>query len=83
MPGLLFADDVCVGTEEGPTLQSRTDMVDSWCKKWRIDINLVKSKVLVVGSPPAESPEEESFKFRGELVEMVESYKYLGCLLSS
>ena len=43
---LLYADDIALISSSEIGLQYSLDTVDSWCKKWRLQINPDKSKVL-------------------------------------
>ena len=89
LDALMYADDVVAisGSREG--LQALMDEVDVWCRKWRCKVNLGKSKVMVVlppkpkGAAPDgdEEQNEEVFLYRGERVEKVAEYRYLGVII--
>jgi exonuclease III len=46
---LLYADDVVLVAESVEDLQGLIDVVDRFCRRWHMDINLSKSEVMVVG----------------------------------
>ena len=46
---LLYADDVVLVAESAEKLQGLIDVVDKFCRRWHMDINLKKSEVMVVG----------------------------------
>ena len=56
---LLYADDVVITAETAEELQHMINAVDAFCAKWRIDLNIDKSKVMVVsertGAPPLDA----------------------------
>ena len=49
---LLYADDVVLVAESAEALQGLIDVVDRFCRRWHMDINLSKSEVMVVGKRP-------------------------------
>jgi exonuclease III len=49
LESLLYADDVVLLGESTADLQGLIDVVDKFCRQWRMEINLKKSEVMVVG----------------------------------
>ena len=47
--------------------------IEDWCKKWRVDVNVGKTKV-VHFRPKKVSVSEESFVLNGSEIEMVKNY---------
>jgi hypothetical protein len=81
---LLYADDLVVAAETPQELQRLINVVEAFSSKWRLDVNLSKSKVMVIHPPrQTRSLELHSWKFRGEEIEVVSKYKYLGVVFSS
>ena len=82
--GLLYADDVVLLADSPEALQTMIDKVDDFSKKWRMELNLKKSEVMIVRPatklPMSPSP---SFSYRGSQVRIVSSYKYLGIWFTS
>ena len=50
-----------------------------YCKEWKLDINISKSKVVIFGS---QGIQECSFHIGSETLEIVDSYKYLGTVFA-
>jgi hypothetical protein len=77
---LLFADDLVLISESESDLQKMFDCVSEWCMKWRMKVNVNKSKVVHYR---VKSHRETNFIFNmsGDVVEKVPSYKYLGLIL--
>ena len=46
---LCYADDVVLLAESEEDLQSMLDVVSHWCKQWRLEVNVSKTKVMVFG----------------------------------
>ena len=46
IPGLLFADDICLMATSRIGLQRKIDYVSKFCTKWDLKINIQKTKVL-------------------------------------
>jgi hypothetical protein len=81
LPGLLYADDICLTASSAEQLQRMITICDNWCRKWRMEINLKKSKVMVV-LPPRTPRDDHTWTFRERPVEVVSEYKYLGMVIS-
>ena len=43
---LLYADDIVLLAESEPDLQLLLFLVENWCKKWRLEVNLSKTSIL-------------------------------------
>ena len=50
---LFYADDIVLFAEDRYTLQYLMDLVTRYAKKWRFDINRIKSAVVVFGKKRA------------------------------
>ncbi|XP_060563130.1 uncharacterized protein LOC132722622 [Ruditapes philippinarum] len=74
---LLYADDiVCIAkTEED--LQRILDTLRDWCRRWRVLINTEKSKCVHFRRGRAACT-DFSFRIGENVLELVDSYKYLG-----
>lgn len=79
---LAYADDLVLLATNKNDLQEMVDQLDEYCKKWNLVVNLNKSKIVVFrnGGRPAK---HEVWNYRGENIEVVNSYKYLGITLTS
>ena len=47
---LLYADDTIILAEDADSLQKALDDFAQYCKEWKLDLNISKSKVLIFGS---------------------------------
>ena len=45
---LLYADDIVCLAENDHDLQAILFLVENWCKKWRLEVNLTKTNILHV-----------------------------------
>ena len=72
---LMYADDTIILAENADSLQkSLIDFAD-YCRQWKLNINVNKSKVLIFGF---RGNTNNSFYIDTEQLEIVDSYKYLG-----
>src|SRR4051812_16334427 len=44
---LLFADDIVMFAESAEALQAMLGILEEYCRKWRFEVNVGKSKVMV------------------------------------
>ena len=77
---MLFADDIALISDTEEKLQQMLDCLKDWCTKWRMSLNMSKTKVVHYRHSSMEHSKYE-FKFRGETIEMNKKYKYLGLWL--
>jgi hypothetical protein len=78
---LLYADDLVIISTSPEGLQRSLDKLHSYCTKWKLELNLTKSKVMSF-SKHKNTPKEK-FTFAGEELEKVEKYTYLGFEIAS
>ncbi len=77
---LAYADDLVFVAESHQDLQSLIDILKTWCYKWRLSVNIDKTKIMHFR--PANSPQTDFvFKYGDLPLECVSEYKYLGILL--
>ena len=50
-----------------------------FCTQWKLEVNIEKAKVIIVG---ARNTNGYNFLINGSNIEMVDSYKYLGLFFS-
>ena len=77
---LLYADDLAILAESESDLQNQLDILEKWCKKWRMRVNVKKTKI-VHFRIKSQVKSSFSFTFNQEQVECVNRYKYLGIIL--
>ena len=71
---LLYADDVVLLAESPDELQKMLDMMGQYAEEWKFSFNASKSKTMVVGATSG----SERWRIRGEEMEEVKAFKYLG-----
>ena len=76
---LSFADDLVIFAETEKDLQKNVNMLNRELKKKGLKINDKKTKTMVVSREPT----KHEIKLDGEILEQVDSYKYLGVMISS
>ena len=77
MTGLCSDDDIALLGESEEVIQLQLNNLLEWCKKWRMKVNVSKSKI-VHYRPSGQFV----FKLGSENLEVVSQYKYLGLVLN-
>jgi hypothetical protein len=96
---LAYADDLVLMASSGPQLQSMLGVLEEECRRWRMRVNRSKTKVLVTGAKRQRTQSTEAARARGEVVgglrggrpltlrgeevEQVSSYVYLGVVVQA
>lgn len=76
-----YADDVVLLAASEQDLQYMLDMVHRWCRRWRMVINIDKTKVIHFRTK-AQHRTPFVFTCGGDTLQTVDRYKYLGLVLS-
>ena len=76
---LLWADDLILLSLDHATSQLQLDKLANFCDQWGIEINKLKTKVVIFGSN--KSCTHATYMLNGEPLEVVDSYCYLGIIL--
>jgi hypothetical protein len=71
---LFFADDIAMLARNPSDLQAMVTTLETWCQKWQMEVNVSKTKVMIVGTKCRPAP----FRYGGKDLEVVKSFKYLG-----
>ena len=81
---LLYADDLVLISETANGMNTLLKNLEFYCRKWHLIINSQKTKVLIF-SKPSQTRISDNFKFviENDELEVVDSYKYLGHVLSN
>ena len=74
---LFFADDLAILALSKEDLQSKLENLNNYCKKWGLQVNLNKTKVMVFNKSGA-TIKKYKFKFQNTELESVSQYTYLG-----
>jgi hypothetical protein len=73
---LLYADDTPICAESPNDLQKALDAMSDYCALWKLRINVNKTKVVVFSRGKIRNI--PVFTFRGQTVEVVSGFQYLG-----
>ena len=76
---LLYADDLILMSLSAQGLQNKLDKLNIYCKAWGLDINVKKTKVMIMTKSKLDVKLiTEKMKIGDKILEWVNSYKYLG-----
>ena len=78
---LLYADDVVLFATNELDLQSLLFLVQSWCEKWQLEVNLNKTNILHIRSKRKQRS-NFMFIFNKHPIPYCNFYKYLGCYVN-
>ncbi|XP_048252544.1 uncharacterized protein LOC125380687 [Haliotis rufescens] len=78
---LLFADDIVFFSSTIKGLQCQINELESYCNKWKLTVNMSKTKVLVFKNG-GHLASKEYWSFKGQKIETTGFYKYLGVYFS-
>lgn len=82
VPLLLFADDALILSTSAIGLQRQINAMSEYCEEWGLKVNLSKSKIMISRRGTFRR-KYEKWTYRGENMEVVSHYKYLGVLISA
>ena len=74
-----FVDDMALLAEDERMLKNMLMELNDRCEDCGMKINISKTKAIVIGR----KPKKIDIRIKDESVEQVDSYKYLGCNISS
>ena len=77
----MYNDDIVLLTEKETDMQFLLNMVEIWCSKWRLEVNLSKTNIMHVRGPRF-NKSMFMFIFNQRPVEYCTSYRYLGVTLN-
>ena len=80
---LLQADDLVLMSETRTGLQSLFNRLELYCRRWHLILNVVKTKTMIFNEKYEIVKGVGSFTFENKCVNQVNSYKYLGVMISS
>lgn len=79
---ILFADDLILLSETPQGLQSHLDLLYDYCRRWKLTVNINKTKIIVFRKR-GRLHENEQWTYSGDNIEVVDSFNYLGFTVSS
>ena len=83
---LLYADDLVIFSESPSGLQYCINALDTYCEKWKLNINTKKTKVMIFSKTESKVKKDiysNMFNFKDTALEIVKEYKYLGLSIAS
>ena len=78
---LLYADDITVFAESPEGLQNGLDILKEYCSKWKLRVNIEKSKIMVFRKG-GQLPRNLKFYYDGSILSIVSSFSYLGVVFT-
>jgi len=73
---MLFADDMVILGNSRADLQQRLDLLSEYCSKWGLQVNTIKSKILVFRKRGGLRP-DEVWQYNGNVIDTVSDFNYL------
>ena len=74
---LLYADDLILLSKTENGLKQSLRNLEEYCKRWQLDINVKKSKIMIFNSSGRKLKSDQYF-LQGHSLEVTDSYCYLG-----
>lgn len=78
---LMYADDIVLLSTTSTGLQEKLNKLHEFCQDWCLEVNVLKTKVLVFNK--SGKLIQDSFVFNDEYLENVKHYRYLGIYFSA
>ena len=78
---LLFADDMVILAEGEEELNRGLGVLGEWCREWGMKVNADKCGVMHIRRRGVKRT-VSAFSVGGDMVRVVQSYKYLGCTVN-
>ena len=76
---LLYADDTVIISENRQDLQLGLDIVENYCNKWKIILNIEKTKIIIGGKLSV----NDRWFYNVSQIEVTKHFTYLGMVFSS
>lgn len=80
IPLLMYADDIVILSQSSKGLQNALNALSTYCKNWKLSININKTKIVIFNS---RGKIDRQFEINGTVIEKVSSYTYLGIAFTS
>lgn len=78
----MFADDLVLLSSSNSGLQQALNKLSDYCSKWQLTVNLSKTKVMIFNKG-GHNIKRFGFTYKGQNVEIVQQYCYLGIVFTS
>lgn len=79
---LMYADDLVLMSLSEVGLQNKLNILNVYCKEWDLEVNTRKTQVMAMSNSSKDVP-NSIMRIGDEPLKWVNSYKYLGILISS
>ena len=79
---LLYADDIVIFANSAEELQSGLDALSVYCNRWKMKVNVSKTKILIFRKGGI-LPRQLEFIYEGSPIEIVKHFKYLGIVFTT
>ena len=79
---LMYADDIVLLGDTVLELQKKINILEKFCDKWCMEVNLTKTQVIVFMNG-GKTSKSERFTYKSSTVKIVTYYLYLGLIFSS
>jgi hypothetical protein len=73
---ILYADDTALMAESSDGSQKTLNCFEKCCDLWKLTVNTTKTKVVIFSKKKVR--QNQSFKIKGQNIEIIDSYCYLG-----
>ena len=80
---LLLADDLALVSETSAGLQKLINGLNSFCKRWHLTVNLLKTRVTIYNKQYCLKYSNTTFVLDGKVLSISDSYDYVGINLSN
>ena len=77
----MHADDTVILAENEEGISNALKAMENYCEKWKLDINCKKTKITIFSKEKCEVG-NSNFQLKGENIEIVDEYKYLGVIMN-
>ena len=79
---LMYADDIVLLGDTVLELQRKISMLENFCDKWGMEVNLTKTQVIVFRND-GKTSKSERFTYKSNTVKIVTYYRYLWLIFAS
>ena len=76
---ILYADDTDILSESKEGMQRSLNIFQSYCDKWKLEVNASKTKVIVFSKRKCK--DDFLFTLYGENLERVDTFSYVGIVI--
>ena len=74
---LMYADDTIILADSESNMQVALNALQQYCDTWKLEINCAKTKISIFSRGKTKT-DKYNFLYKGNKIEIVDSYKYLG-----